>query len=57
MELASSQPDASTILPTQLTVLFGRKVSVSDEIEQKRFGPLDHILLSCFFCFQSDHAL
>ncbi|KAH0931839.1 hypothetical protein HID58_008956 [Brassica napus] len=37
MELASSQPDASTILPTQLTVLFGRKVSVSDEIEQKRF--------------------
>ncbi|XP_048627771.1 uncharacterized protein LOC125596758 isoform X1 [Brassica napus] len=36
MELASSQPDASTILPTQLTVLFGRKVSVSDEIEQKR---------------------
>ncbi|XP_048627777.1 uncharacterized protein LOC125596758 isoform X2 [Brassica napus] len=45
MELASSQPDASTILPTQLTVLFGRKVSVSDEIEQKRFKKSSVLLL------------
>lgn len=48
LEVPSSEPEASTIRPNQLTIFFGGKVRVFDGIPADKVGTLDHILLRVF---------
>ncbi|KAF3564598.1 hypothetical protein DY000_02018310 [Brassica cretica] len=45
IEVPSSEPDAPTTRPNQLTIFFGGKVRVFDGIPADKVCPLEHILI------------